>query len=449
MASMIGRQAVVVGAGMAGLTFARVLADHFERVLVLDGDVLPRAPADRAGVPQGKHVHILLAGGERALGDLFPGFAARLAGTGAVPLRIGLDLLMERPGYDPFPQRDLGLIAYGMSRAHIEWTVRQLVTGCGNVEIREQCRVQELVTRPDGAAVAGVRWLGPTSTAERIDADLAVDASGLGRLTLDVLAATGRPQPDDTTIGVDLGYSTAIFEVPDDPPAGWKSVFTFPNAPATSRAALLSPIEGGRWILTVAGRHGETPPGDAHGFLDCVRQLRTPTIHDAVRRARRLGDIARFRFSESRRRHYERLDAFPRGLLPVGDAVCRFNPIYGQGMSVAAQEARALGQLLTARAGDRDPLDKLAPAFFAEAQALTETPWANAVVPDFVYPDTRGDRPAGLEQFLAFGAALTKLAARDAAVHTLVAEVQHLLKPRSVYQDPDLVGKVFTVMAEG
>jgi hypothetical protein len=147
-------------------------------------------------------------------------------------------------------------------------------------------------------------------------------------------------------------------------------------------------------------------------------------------------------------RHYERLEDFPRGVLPLGDAICRFNPVHGQGMSVAAQEARSLGRLLAERARQTDPLAGLAPAFFAEVSTLIDTPWAAAAIPDFVHPDTRGERPANFEQTLKFGLALGKLAARDPAVHTLTAEVQHLLKPRSVYQDPELVQRVLAVMAE-
>src|SRR5262249_6252509 len=153
-----------------------------------------------------------------------------------------------------------------------------------------------------------------------------------------LLAATGRPRPEETTVGVDLAYSTATFTIPDDASSDWKGVFTFPDAPASSRGALLSPLEGRRWILTVAGRHHETPPGDSDGFLEYVRRLRTPTIYEAIKDAKRLGEVARFRFSDSRYRHFDRIPAFPRGLLPFADSICRFNPIYGQGMSVAAQE---------------------------------------------------------------------------------------------------------------
>ena len=147
------------------------------------------------------------------------------------------------------------------------------------------------------------------------------------------------------------------------------------------------------------------------------------------------------------RRHFERLDVFPRGLLPIGDAICRFNPVYGQGMSVAALEACLLQRLLDRPGEDSDPIAALAPAFFAEVQTLIETPWSVAIF-DFAFPDTRGQRPADFETTLKFGIALTRLAAEDPAVHKLTIEVQHLLKPRSVYRDPTLVQRVLAKMAE-
>ncbi|HET7383413.1 MAG TPA: squalene monooxygenase, partial [Pseudolabrys sp.] len=156
---------------------------------------------------------------------------------------------------------------------------------------------------------------------------------------------------------------------------------------------------------------------------------------------------ARYGFPESVRRHFERLDVFPRGLLPIGDAICRFNPVYGQGMSVAALEACLLQRLLERQRGDSDPIAGLAPTFFAEVQTLIETPWSVAIL-DFVFPDTRGQRPADFETTLKFGIALTRLAAEDPTIHKLTVEVQHLLKPRNVYRDPALVQRVLAKMAE-
>src|SRR5262245_55251179 len=180
MASFIGQQAVVIGAGMGGLTAARALADHFERVLVLERDVLPNEPVDRHGVPQGRHVHALLAGGQQALGDLFPGFEDALVRAGAVPLRVGLDIRVERPGFDPFPQRDLGFLAYAMSRPLVELTVRRHVQESKSIELRQGCRAQELVYRPDSATVTGVRYADAQDRIDTVDADLVIDASGRG-----------------------------------------------------------------------------------------------------------------------------------------------------------------------------------------------------------------------------------------------------------------------------
>lgn len=448
MPSPIGKQALVVGAGMGGLTTARVLADHFENVIVLERDSLPEQADARTGIPQGKHAHALLAGGQQILNSLFPGFEQELAQIGAVPLVVGLNIYAERPGFDPFPQRDLGFSVYAQSRPLLELCVRRYVLAHGKIDVRSPCNVRELITPDQGRTVTGLRYTSADGSAQHLETDLIVDVSGRGALTLDFLEANGYGAPDQTTIGVEFGYATAMFERPDDAPNHWKSVFTFPKAPESSRAALLFPMENNRWILSAAGRFGEYPPDDHDGFMDYLQNLRTPTVYNAVRNAKRLGDIARFRFPESVYRHYEQLPSFPHGLLPLGDSICRFNPVYGQGMSVAAQEAQALGRLLTARAAESDPLDGLAAPFFAKAAELIETPWAMAAMPDFIYPDTRGERPPDFKQMLQRGAAMAKLAAQDPEVHKLTAEVANLLKPRRVYQDPALQQRVQEVMAE-
>jgi 2-polyprenyl-6-methoxyphenol hydroxylase-like FAD-dependent oxidoreductase len=370
MPGHMGRQALVVGAGMGGLPAARVLADHFERVVILERDTLPTQAENRVGIPQGRHVHVLLAGGFRALCTLLPGFEETLIRTGAVPLHSGLDVLMERPGYDPYPQRDLGFITYAQSRSQLELNVRQHVLCHSNIELRQACRVQAFTPSKDGRSVTGLTYVSADGGAETMTADLVIDASGRGVLTLDMLETLGHALPEVSTVGVDLAYATAIFAQPTQMPSGWKAAFTLPKPPESSRGGLLMPMEGERWILSVGGRKNDEPPGDPEGFMAFVRQLRTPTIYNAVRHAKRLGPLANFRFPESVYRHYAELESFPRGLLPLGDAICRFNPVYGQGMSVAIQEAQALGQLLSARASSPDPLNGLAQAFFTAADAI-------------------------------------------------------------------------------
>jgi 2-polyprenyl-6-methoxyphenol hydroxylase-like FAD-dependent oxidoreductase len=335
-----------------------------------------------------------------------------------------------------------------MSRPLIESIVRERVERHPNITICQRCRARFVVPTSDGAGVAALHFENGDGKSETLPADLVVDASGRGNLTSAFLESVGLRQPEETVIGVDIGYATAVFAIPDDHTADWKGVRTAGLASQRTGGGLMLPLEGDRWMLTLGGRRGDKPSGDWAGFMAYAQKLRTPTIYDAVERAERLGEVARFGFPASVCRHFEQLEVFPRGLLPFGDAICRFNPIYGQGMSVAAQEACLLHQLLRKRAETADPLAGLASAFFTGAGALIDTPWTLAAVADFAFPGTDGQRPEDFEDRLAFGKALNQLAASDPAVHKLTAEVQHLLKPRGVLRDPDLVERVKALAAQ-
>jgi 2-polyprenyl-6-methoxyphenol hydroxylase-like FAD-dependent oxidoreductase len=225
-------------------------------------------------------------------------------------------------------------------------------------------------------------------------------------------------------------------------------LLTHNQAPRCSRRAIILPIEGHRWIMSVVGIGGDRPPRKWEELLAYVQQLTTPTIYRAVRKAKPIGELAQFGIPGSVWRHFERMKAFPDGLIPIGDAICRFNPVYGQGMSVAAKEALLLHRLLAARTVERDPLAGLGPQFLAETKPLIETAWTMAALPDLAFPTTRGDRPADLEHALQFAAALSRLAARDEAVQRLLIDVWHLIEPRGVLQDPKIIERVETEMAE-
>ncbi len=206
---------------------------------------------------------------------------------------------------------------------------------------------------------------------------------------------------------MDVAYSSVIFEAPEPERGRWRGVFHLGHAPNTSRGGAIFPLEGNRWLLGLGGRHDEAPPGDIEGIMAFLKGLRTQTLYDAVRDARRLSEVFRFNFPASVRRNFERLLKFPRGLVPVGDAICRFNPLYGQGMSVAAMEARLLDQMLKRRHDSPDPFDGFAPEFFNQIQPLLATPWSVAEN-DFIFPKTRGERPADFDRRLRYGAALLK-----------------------------------------
>lgn len=435
------RRAVVIGAGMGGLTAAQALSGHFEKVTVLERDMLPAEAAPRRGTPQAQHAHMLLAGGLEALRTLFPSFEHDLAKAGAVKIRTGKDIRLERPGFDPFPIRDLGFDIFCMSRPLLEAVTRGRVRQTPNIDICERVRVTKLVASRDEMRVEAVRYDNEDGSAVTLEADLVVEASGRCGLTLQLLEELSLQKPEETEIGIDQAYASTIVERPGDHNADWLGNIVLPSAPASSRGAFLFPIEKQRWLLSIGGNHGDAPAGDRAGFIDFVRSLRTPTIYDAVRDARPLTEIVRYQLPCSTRRHFERLETFPTGLLAIGDALCRFNPVFGQGMSVAAQEAVILQRLLTEDA----PAERLARDFFAAIQKTIETPWGVAVN-DFVYPATRGLRPADLAQRLQYGMALTKLAAQDPEVHRLTAEVSQLLKPQAALREPALAARVVSLM---
>jgi 2-polyprenyl-6-methoxyphenol hydroxylase-like FAD-dependent oxidoreductase len=445
MSDLIGKHAIVVGARMGGLAAAKTLSFHFNNVTVLERDSWSSNAAPRPGTPQARHLHALLAGGLIALNELLPGIETELEQAGAIRLTAE-SLRMERPGFDPFPQRDVGISWLSMSRPLLEFATRQIAGRQTNIELRGNCRVKEIVALPDGSAIAGVCYERPDGGLETLSADFVVDASGRGQLTLAALDSMGFQKPDEDEIGIDIAYSTLVFERPEAAPSNWKGVIVLPSAPDASRGAFLSPIENNRWIVSIAANHGDTPPGDVEGFLAFVSTLRTPTIYDALKHAKPLGQVIRFLLPCSARRHFETLQRFPRGLLPIGDAICRFNPVFGQGMSVAAQEAGILNRLLGARAKAIDPLDGLAPAFFAAIQDVLEAPWGVATS-DFIYPKTRGRRPEGFEQRLRYNIGLLRLAAEDPSIHKLLVEVNQLLRGPSVLRAPEIAERVARLMA--
>jgi 2-polyprenyl-6-methoxyphenol hydroxylase-like FAD-dependent oxidoreductase len=435
----LGKRAIVVGAGLSGLSAARVLSDYFDQVLILDRDELPDEATPRPGVPQGKHPHALLGGGLKALENLFFGFGNMLMRAGAEPIDPGFDMLNEIPGQDAWPRIKLSLRTYSMSRPLIERTLRRQVERIGNIRVRGGCRVLSVVSESNVNAATGIQCQLVDGSLERLKTDLIVDASGNGSLTVEFLKSTGRRSPEVTSIGVNMRYASALFErshIWDD----YKIVYTLPDAPEQCRGGLILPAENNSNQVVLIGRGEDIPPIDGNDFLSDARQLPTMTIYDAIKNAKLLTDIVPFSFPESRWRHFAQVPDFPRGLLPIGDAICRFNPVYGQGMTVASQEADMLAELLQTSAGD--PLGTLAATFLTQAEALIADPWAMSAIPDFIYPDTIGERPPDLEDRLNFQRALGRLAVRDAEIYELLLEIRHVLKPLTLLDDPSIVKRV-------
>jgi 2-polyprenyl-6-methoxyphenol hydroxylase-like FAD-dependent oxidoreductase len=444
----IGKQAVVIGAGIGGLTAARALVGSFGKIVVLERDVLPRAIESRPGVPQDRHPHQLLPAGLDALNDLFPGYTATMQEAGAKVDDIGMGVVYEFPGQGPMPARSLGISLLKASRPLIEGTLRRYVEREGDIAICDGRRVTEIVSRLDGNAVAAVRCETRDGAIETYDADLVIDASGRGEPTLALLRATGRDAPQETTIGVDFTYSTALVEFDEHYQPPCDTVLTLPDAPHSSRMGVLLAREDQYVFAGLGGRGENAPPADCQALLDFAATLPTQSIRDALRHAKSHSKVIQFKFPESRRKHFERYDAWPRGLIPIADAICRFNPVYGHGMTAASKEAVALRDLLKERQTSAKPLEGLFEAFMKAICPLLDNIWVLSAMPDLAYPDTRGERPDNLEEASQYNVAIHRAAYLDAEIHQRLFNVIALRKPVSEIQSEEVVEKVKRLAAE-
>ncbi|GAB2890217.1 FAD-dependent oxidoreductase [Paraburkholderia jirisanensis] len=437
----IGKRAVVIGAGMGGLSAARALADSFDEILVLERETLTPAIAPRAGVPQGRHPHSLLPGGARALSELFDDFPELLRDAGANVTDFGKRMRYEFPGQDALPEREIGIDMHICTRPLVESVVRRCVSACKNIVILDGRRVTELLWSGDDPVVEGVRCETREGAVEVHEADLVVDASGRGELTLGFLRLIGRQQPPETTIGVDYTYATAIVDFPDGEPDEL-TVLTFPNAPHSTRIGALVKREDDRFFASLCGRGVDTPPAEWQAFVEFAATLPTDTIHRTLKRARLHGKIVQFAFQESRWRHFDQVEGWPHGLIAIADAVCRFNPVHAQGMTVAAKEAVALRDILAARRGSANPLERLMEELMARVDPLIDNVWGLAALPDLAFPDARGDRPDDLDEALEYQSQVSKAALLDHGVHKLFLEVIGLITPAQALHAPDIVDRV-------
>ncbi len=439
--------AVVIGASMGGLAAAAALSRHVDRVTMVERDELPTGPAARTGVPHARHVHVLQPGSSAALERLLPGLERILLAEGAVALRAPGDFLwLSAAGWmQPFDGRGRTIVS--ASRDLIEWATRRRVLEIDGVTVRTGLEVAGLAV--EAGRVVGVdvgpRGAAPGEQHERLVADLVVDASGRRSRAPDWLAAAGYGRPAETVIDADLGYATRTYRrTGDEPVPGYKAIFLQAQPPHTTRMATFFPLEGDRWMLTVAGTNGDLPPTDEAGFAAFTRAMRSPIVADVVEELEPLTPIVGYRRTANQRRHYEKL-RLPDGFVAVGDAVCAFNPVYGQGMGAAALSAEALERTLAdhrRRSGGAD-LAAATSRIQQEVARATAGAWMVATGEDLRYPGTTGGRTSLADRVVRrYLDRVVAAAATDEEINAAFFDVVGLLEEPTSLLRPGLARRV-------
>ncbi|WP_433207339.1 FAD-dependent oxidoreductase [Nocardia sp. CA-107356] len=352
--------AIVVGGSIAGLDTARVLSDFFDRVTIVERDALPTAPAGRKGTPQGEQGHLFMPLGLDLHEELFPGFVAEMQELGCPFFDEVNDLLYwTAAGWRARGESDVRLL--GTTRTLLEHVVRDRVRALPNVEFRVGA-ASGLATMSDRTRVTGV-----IVNREVVEADLAVDASGRGSQAPKWMEDIGYERPDEMHLRAYVGYASRLVKAPAAAfPADSKGVIAVPY-PGTNRGAAIFPTQNGLHMVIAAGMIKDYPPTDEQGFLDFLSDVSSPIIHAIVQQSEPVGEIKPYRMPGSQRRLWELLERRPRGFIVIGDAVASYNPIYAQGMTIAAHGAVTLRELLAGADGELDTLPELFQTRLSEA----------------------------------------------------------------------------------
>jgi 2-polyprenyl-6-methoxyphenol hydroxylase-like FAD-dependent oxidoreductase len=426
----LGEQAVVCGAGMGGLLAARVLSEFYGTVTVVERDKLPEAADQRRGVPQGRHFHVLWSRGAEELARLFPGIHDDLIATGAeicddgdlsrVSIRLaGHELSRAGKFSDPSSVK-----LHLLSRPLLESHVRQRVSAIDNVEILDGHDFVDPIA-PNSHLVTGANIVHRDSGAKReLNADLLVDAMGRSARTPAFLDALGCGRPVAERSKTNANYTSVLMRIPEGI-IKERMTFVVPE-PKKPTGGAFSVYEHDTWIFTLTRLADNEPPNDLTGMIRMATQFAPPALLRALKRGEPIGEISVFRYPGAIWRRYDQMDRFPAGFLVFGDAICSTNPIYGQGMTVAALEATALRDCLADGNGD------LSRRFFAATAAHIGPMWASNQFND-LYMDSGDPDHAASKELLDFREAVLSAAESSPALTEKLYRAMNLVDPPTDY----------------
>lgn len=438
------RHAVVLGGSLAGLLTARILSDHFDHVTLIERDAYLDTTETRRGIPQANHVHGLLARGREILEELFPGLQDELVAAGAPLLDIANEIAWFTPkGWGVRFPSDLMVLAF--TRPLLDLHVRRRVATNPKVEILDNTDVVRLLPDSTGNRLAGVLICPRVSETDRRVAKelrgcLVVDTTGRASRAPRWLEDIGYEAPEEICVDAHLAYASRLYRIPENFDQGWQCAYVQAAPPKQKRGAILFKVEDNRWLVTLIGRAGDQPPGDELGFLEFARSLQVPIIYDAIRIADPVSSIKTHRATQNRLRRYERAKAMPENFLLLGDAVCAFNPVYGQGMTTAALGVKMLDKCLREHNGS---LTGLSRRFQKRLAKINETPWLLATGEDYRYPETVGGSPSLMTRFMhRYMDHVVQLATQSVVVRKVLLQAFNMLIPPTALFQPRVLFRV-------
>lgn len=414
----IANRAVVIGGSVAGIIAARMLSDYFARVFLIERDYIHDRPVSRKGAPQARHGHILLASGARVIGALFPEIAADMPGAGCHEVDAGEDLRWFHFGV--WKKRvAVGVRLFLVNRMTFEHALRRQLARRANVEVLDDTEVLGYEQDATGRRIIGVRCQQRgVGSSKVVSGDLVIDASGRGSRTPRWLTEIGFPRVTESEVKVQVGYASRVYRLPRELDMSRLPMAAFPKPPETRRMGVMYPMGEGVLMATIGGWCRDHPPATDEGFLEFARTLPTPEFAALLEECKPAPAVHAHLVPSSLRHHYERMRRWPEGLVVIGDALCSFNPIYGQGMSVCALEVDALGRALARLRGQRRPLGRAGVARRLQRRVgrALFVPWLMAACEDLRYPEVAGARPFGLAVLQWYVAQVLELSGSNEAV---------------------------------
>ncbi|MCM2532401.1 glutamate synthase subunit beta [Neobacillus pocheonensis] len=434
-------KAVIIGGGISGKLAARVFSDFFQEVIILERDQEPEGPFPRKGAPQGEHIHALLQAGEFGHEKLFPGITEKFYSTDAIKINSTKDLAWFHHGVWKL-RFDGEYTTTLQSRPHLEWHIEQFIKKIPNVTVLYNQVVKNYLYNEEENRIVGVEKIDDISSIKTLTADLIVDASGVSSLSTSWLNKRGIHIPDEK-VQIGLSYISKSFQLPESPARDWAIKIVYPNPPHEKIGGTISKVEGNRYIVTLSGYHNEVNEKQVlkinSGFIELTKKLPNLDIYQEIKDASPLSSTSIYRVPHIIWRKYEKVKNLPDGLLLIGDTLCRIDPVFGQGMSIAILEALVLKKLLQ---DHRHTHPKITTTFHKQAAKIISPIWNMVITEDFRYPETTGRKPYGLFIQQWYAKNIFLLSSQNQDIYNSFIQVMNLVRPITILMLPRILKSV-------